>query len=344
MGIGIRITTAGGCVALVLAGVAPAQAAAPPPPRSTADACPPGALAPAGFSDVPRSSPHATAVDCVVHWQVTRGRTASTYAPRDVVTRGQMAGFLHRALVNAETRLPTPTKAHFRDSGRSAFDREIEELAEAGIVRGKTATSYQPAGTVTRGEMATLVRRAADYSLKQAGEPVLPPAPQDHFTDDAGSVHEPAINTVAATGLTGGYADGTFRPATAVPRDQMASFLARLLDVLVDAGVTTVPPAPGVQPTCDEALAVVRTDPGSFRAFADAWGEGSAQVGSPWRPRKHVVLRGVSPNTGDPVRETFDAGSGLRGDLDLDEEALRGDSPRRVLVMAQRDGTLTCRP
>jgi hypothetical protein len=83
--------------------------------------------------------------------------------------------------------------------------------------------------------MATLVVGVYERLL---GEP-LPPAP-DAFSDDEGTVHEAAIDKAAATGLTNGVAAGTYRPGGVVQRDQMASFLTRVLERTVTA--TGAPP------------------------------------------------------------------------------------------------------
>jgi hypothetical protein len=49
------------------------------------------------------------------------------------------------------------------------------------------------------------------------------------FTDIAGTTHEAAIEQLYASGLVGGYADGTFRPARAVTRGQLASIIEEAL-------------------------------------------------------------------------------------------------------------------
>lgn len=59
--------------------------------------------------------------------------------------------------------------------------------------------------------------------------------PPARFSDIAGSVHERNIVLVADEQITAGYPDGTYRPALPVNRGQLASFLARALDL---------PPAP----------------------------------------------------------------------------------------------------
>jgi hypothetical protein len=62
-------------------------------------------------------------------------------------------------------------------------------------------------------------------------------ASRDYFGDDNGHVLEPFINKSAEAGFTAGRA-GRYEPAGLVLRDQMASFLARTLDLLVDEGTT----------------------------------------------------------------------------------------------------------
>jgi hypothetical protein len=83
--------------------------------------------------------------------------------------------------------------------------------------------------------MATFLVRAFNYA---SGTPLAPTI--DWFLDDNGSSHESNINKAATAGFTGGSSGG-YRPRNAVTRDQMASFLARVLDHLVEQGAATLP-------------------------------------------------------------------------------------------------------
>lgn len=56
------------------------------------------------------------------------------------------------------------------------------------------------------------------------------------FTDIAGTTHEPGIIWAAENGITQGYADGTYRPNNPVTRGQMATFLNRFNDKIVEPG------------------------------------------------------------------------------------------------------------
>jgi hypothetical protein len=62
----------------------------------------------------------------------------------------------------------------------------------------------------------------------------------DAFGDDAASVHEDAIDQLAAPRVTMGLSAGRFRRGLNVRRDQMASFLSRLLSRLVSEGAVAL--------------------------------------------------------------------------------------------------------
>ncbi len=63
----------------------------------------------------------------------------------------------------------------------------------------------------------------------------------DYFNDDSGDVHERSINRLTEARVAGGTVDGRYRSSAAVRRDQMASFLARVLSAAVEAGQATPP-------------------------------------------------------------------------------------------------------
>lgn len=56
-----------------------------------------------------------------------------------------------------------------------------------------------------------------------------PAAKADWFWDDAGSIHEDAINRVADAAITLGCGGGQYCPGSATTREQMAAFLRRAL-------------------------------------------------------------------------------------------------------------------
>lgn len=118
----------------------------------------------------------------------------------------------------------------------SPHEPSVYCVAQWRITKGTTAGRFSPHELVTRGQMAAFVGRM----ITEAGG-TLPEPRRDHFVDDDGLVLEPDINKAAAAGFTGGFGDGTYRPGDGVRRDHMASFLARVLDLIVESGMSGVP-------------------------------------------------------------------------------------------------------
>ena len=122
----------------------------------TYSACPTGLISSAGFSDY-----SSVAVDCVKHYGITKGTTATTYSPHDTVTRWQMALFLSRMAGPAGITLGTGADQGFTDiSGYSTeIQTAINQIKQLGITVGKTATTFAPAQKTSREEMALFLSR-----------------------------------------------------------------------------------------------------------------------------------------------------------------------------------------
>ena len=206
---------------------------APPPTRTSELACPLLEVPPAGFLDTV-GSPHARAVDCAVWWKLATGVTPTTYVPAGSVSRAQMASFLARLVVQSGGTLPaSPPDAFDDDTDVGVHAKAIDQLAAVGILRGKAPRAYDPAGIVTRDQMATFLVAAYEH---RSGEAL--PAGEDYFYDDDASPHQANIQKTARAGLTGGVGAGRYGPAEVTQRGQMASFLTRVVDLLVEVGET----------------------------------------------------------------------------------------------------------
>lgn len=205
--------------------------------RSIDDACP-SSVPEDGFDDVPESNVHERAIDCVVAWKVASGTSSSTYAPKRRVNRAQMASFIARLIVASGGSLPEGDDAFSDDDGAAyaAHEDSINRLAAAKIVGGRADGTYGPQDPVTRAQMATFLVRAYEY---RSGRQL--PATADYFPDDDASASEDMIDKAAEAGFTGGRPDGLYAPSGDVLRDQMAAFLARVLDLLADEELTSYP-------------------------------------------------------------------------------------------------------
>ncbi len=120
------------------------------------------ATAAATFEDV-EGSVHESDIDWIAVAGITLGcnpPTNNQYCPDDPVTRGQMAAFLVRALPLAPT-----NQSPFTDTSASVFQSDIDAAAAAGITLGcnpPTNNQYCPDDPVTRGQMASFLKRALD--------------------------------------------------------------------------------------------------------------------------------------------------------------------------------------
>ncbi len=108
----------------------------------------------------------------------------------------------------------------FDDISDSPFAEEIEWLVAEGITTGCAPDLFCPRGLVTRAQMASFIARALE----------LPAATDDHFADDAGT-HEEDINRLFEAGITNGCAADRFCPDRTLSRMEMASLLARALEL-----------------------------------------------------------------------------------------------------------------
>ena len=186
---------------------------------------------------------HEDNINRIAAARITLGCSAPTdnppsgdryYCPDDPVSREQMASFLARALD-----LPAADQDYFVDDEGSVHEDNINRAATARITLGCSAPTdnppsgdryYCPDDPVRRSQMASFLARALD----------LPAADQDYFVDDEGSVHEDNINRAATARITLGCSAPTDNPPSGgryycpddpVSREQMASFLARALNL-----------------------------------------------------------------------------------------------------------------
>ena len=205
---------------------------APPPPaieqRNIDTACP--SSVPSGaFTDVPDDSSHRRAIDCVAWHDIAEGTGGGLFSPGTTVTRAQMASFVARTITAAGGTLPSSPPDAFDDDAGSVHELAINQLAALGVVQGVGDRTYGPQLPIQRAQVASILARA----VTELGT-TLAASPTDYFTDDTGSVHEKAINQLATEGVVTGTAAGIYSPGASTRRDQMASMVARALDLALE--------------------------------------------------------------------------------------------------------------
>jgi SpoIID/LytB domain protein len=108
------------------------------------------------FADVDQGSVHAVAIDAVAAIGLAGGFGDGTYRPGLPVTRAQMATFLARA-----EGLTSGTTGTFSDVPAGSEHRSaIEAVARERITRGCEPGRFCPQDPVTRGQLASFLRRA----------------------------------------------------------------------------------------------------------------------------------------------------------------------------------------
>lgn len=157
------------------------------------------------------------------------GHWSRNSAGRTAIALAALAMMLTTALPAAGV---TPAEGGlFWDDDGWTHEPNIEAIAAAGITQGCVAegTAFCPDLAVTRAQMASFLARALGLSV-----------PTDNRFSDVGEggVHTGNINAIAEAGITlGCNSDGTlYCPNSFVTRAQMASFLARGLDLAPASG------------------------------------------------------------------------------------------------------------
>jgi hypothetical protein len=134
-----------------------------------------------GFPDVPPGDVHDEAVSFLVDRRTASGFPDGTFRPNGAVTRAQAAAFLYRQ-GNAGAQWPACTTRPFSDVPQDdVFCGAIAWAAERGAVRGFSDGTFRPAGTVTRGQISSVLYREAFGSTAPAacsGDSAFPDVPR----------------------------------------------------------------------------------------------------------------------------------------------------------------------
>jgi hypothetical protein len=126
-----------------------------------------------GFADISSLSGAAEkAINQIKQLGITSGTSATTFSPYATVTRWQMAIFLTQLLDAAGYGLGDGSDQGFTDISAlsGAAETAINQLKQAGVTSGVTATTFDPNGQVTRWQMALFLAATLD------ADGVQPPA------------------------------------------------------------------------------------------------------------------------------------------------------------------------
>jgi len=120
------------------------------------------------FSDVSSTSSAMPYIEWAVRNKIVEGVGNNRFSPDSSITREQMAVMTERFTQATGHALPVNKQAVlFADGARiSVWAKEaVKAIQQSGIVQGKDNNRYDPAGTATRGEAATILRRFVAYVI-----------------------------------------------------------------------------------------------------------------------------------------------------------------------------------
>lgn len=197
----------------------PAQGATDPTPTSHP------------FTDL-TGNVHERAIDTIWQEGITAGCDVNLYCPDGSVPRWQMAIFLVKMWPLSGFDNPGNVDQGFTDIGSfNEFTQgSINILAQLGFTSGTSPTTFDPNGEVTRWQMALFLARV----VERAGIS-LPDGSDQGFSDLDGLLDSAqlAINQMKQLGITAGTSATTFGPNNPVRRDEMGTFLARTMEILI---------------------------------------------------------------------------------------------------------------
>ena len=186
--------------------------------------CPGGKACPGSrFTDMPPVSNWAhNAIDFTVAHKLFAGTSDTTFEPSARLTRAMIVMILYRL----EGEPAAAAESAFTDVRSGAwYAGAIGWAAGSGIVNGVGGGRFEPKTLTTRAQLVQILYRLA-------GAPEV--SGETPFTDLTADWYKTAVLWAYQTGVTSGVSETTFAPDTPVTREQVAVFLARFADRVLD--------------------------------------------------------------------------------------------------------------
>lgn len=168
------------------------------------------------YTDVTDAYWAAGAISLLNESGLIKGYADGTFKPAQTITRAEAAVIITRAL-----NLTASKAVAYSDVTISHYAHNaIQAVTDAGILTGREAGKFSPAGQLTRAETATILKRA--YSLTGKTDMTFTDLKPSHWAYES-------IQTLVANDLVAGYPDNTFLPNNTITRAEFATFLSRIM-------------------------------------------------------------------------------------------------------------------
>ncbi|WP_336788898.1 S-layer homology domain-containing protein [Paenibacillus sp. MMO-177] len=176
------------------------------------------------FSDVTSGFWAYNVIQEMAAKQIVNGTSDTAFEPNRAITRGEFTKLLVNAL-----KLTASTTKSFADVPGSAYYAEPISIAYSnGIVTGRTATTFDPQGIITREEMVAMMMRAYEVVKKQPIDTV-----NESSFADIGTVSGWAknyVNAAAKLKLINGRSGNKFVPKGITTRAEAVQAIYNLMN------------------------------------------------------------------------------------------------------------------
>ena len=157
------------------------------------------------------------------HFAYVIGYTDGTVRPLNNVSRAEVATIIFRLLDPDVRDAYLTTENPFDDVDEGMwFNTAVSTLVRLGIVKGRSADTFDPDAAITRAEFAAICARFDDSGIEA----------DSSFADISGHWAEDEIERAATLGWIRGYTDGTFRPNNLITRAEAMTMINRMLQRL----------------------------------------------------------------------------------------------------------------
>ena len=122
----------------------------------------------AKFTDVDENNEYlAKAVNLLNYVGVAKGTTDTTFGTDELVTREQMAAFIYRLMKKGQSVEGGDNTSSFTDLEDSTFFFMVSWANNQGIIKGTSATTFDPKGSITLQDAYTMIVRALGYEKEE---------------------------------------------------------------------------------------------------------------------------------------------------------------------------------
>ncbi|MFJ7731633.1 DUF6612 family protein [Lysinibacillus sp. NPDC097231] len=178
------------------------------------------------FSDVSEDHEHFNSISTLHAANIINGFPDGTFKPSRDVTRGQAVKMIASAF-QLTTTTDTAARPVLKDvNSSSPYFKAIVTSINLGVVEGYEDNTFRPDETITRGQMAMMVAKAAGLTAK--GESPFTDVPQS-------SPYADAVTALYEAGIAKGISATEFGVDKNVTRGQLATFIVNALDINKEA-------------------------------------------------------------------------------------------------------------